>query len=724
MDIWVSHYLWHRLARLVLFFFVTVAVSVIIYTIFAPLDIAQAFATIWDAANGSFGNVSKVEFAKSLAWLIGGSALGLAVSFGLFHALMLPLAIGQARKRVERAANLSEFAEQYDSICQELEKHPILGHAWYEFDKAIIQPERPGEPIRNTVRPQAFINIGVARERLFGLKMMPSIPGYFVGLGLLLTFIGLVIALSNAVHGMDVARQSAGGGAPAMQDALGTLLQAASFKFATSIAGLGSSLALSLIFRIYAIVIEGSFNAFCEAVEKRLRYRAPQSIAEEMNKTLAEQRDQLKEINSADFFTRMGQAMSSPMQSALHGAFEPLATQIDGAISQLKNTSQTGVEELLRKFSDSVQGGAGAELRELGISLKSMQVGMADAQRGISGSGADFARHMTTAAENMNRMVVEAGQSLGQSATANHAVLQDVVSALRETFERASARVDEELGRSASGAASRVEEAMGRVLQRLEEQVGGFQAGLASFQSGVANHLDETRSKATAAHEAAIDFVGRISTEAAGALKAGLADALDKISAEVGRFTHAMNSAELSLAAQAEAVGMAAGQSRLAADAFGKTAQDVRLAAAPLTVSSDRMAMASAHMSEAMAGSVVALQDSQKEARALTVTIKEQTGKLTEVWGAYKERFEKVDDDLGQAFSKLGEETRRQMESVSDFVLKVDEGFQKAISALAGPLSNISESTEELSETVNGLNAVMTSAAQEFHAVRRIQAAE
>lgn len=46
----------------------------------------------------------------------------------------------------------------------------------------------------NTVRPHTFFNPGVARERLGGLQMMNAVPGYFVGLGLLLTFIGLVFA--------------------------------------------------------------------------------------------------------------------------------------------------------------------------------------------------------------------------------------------------------------------------------------------------------------------------------------------------------------------------------------------------------------------------------------------------------------------------------------------------------------------------------------------------
>jgi hypothetical protein len=109
-------------------------------------------------------------------------------------------------------------------------------------------------------------NLADARGELFGLKMMGSIPGYFVGLGLLLTFIGLVLALNKA------AGSTAAGSAEAMTDSLNELLAAATFKFSTSIAGLGASLALALIFRTYQIWIEGAFAGFSRALERRMLF--------------------------------------------------------------------------------------------------------------------------------------------------------------------------------------------------------------------------------------------------------------------------------------------------------------------------------------------------------------------------------------------------------------------------------------------------------------------
>jgi hypothetical protein len=66
------------------------------------------------------------------------------------------------------------------------------------------------------------------------------------------------------------AGSTAAGSAEAMTESLNELLAAATFKFSTSIAGLGASLALALIFRTYQIWIEGAFDGFSRALGRRM----------------------------------------------------------------------------------------------------------------------------------------------------------------------------------------------------------------------------------------------------------------------------------------------------------------------------------------------------------------------------------------------------------------------------------------------------------------------
>ena len=128
-----------------------------------------------------------------------------------------------------------------------------------------------------------------------------------------------------------------------MKTALENLLQAASFKFSTSIAGLGASIVLSFAFRFYTINIESALSRFCDTLETKMTYLAPQSVAVKMSESLAAQLDQIKEINGDKFFARLGDKVAPAIDTAMTKAVTPLAEQIGTAVSELRQNSQTGI---------------------------------------------------------------------------------------------------------------------------------------------------------------------------------------------------------------------------------------------------------------------------------------------------------------------------------------------------------------------------------------------
>jgi hypothetical protein len=707
MGFFASPFLWNGIVRVAVFWAVLLSVIWGLEQLWPWLDAALIQDTLREAAAGNLAKVSTQEFAFALAAGLSACAISLAVAFLVLHALLVPLSLWSVRKQIERPKNMVAFAATYPDTYKALTRHPLIGHAWREFDETLVPPKDEGGVYRNTVRPQVFINMNAARERLVGLKLLGSIPGYFVGVGLLLTFIGLVLALNKAAVAVNSAD------ANGMQMATRELLQVATFKFATSIAGLGASIALSFFFKLYTVWIESSLDKFCHAVEGRLRYTAPQSIAVEMNETMAGQLTELKQINSADFFARMGENISPQIQAAFATAIAPVTASIDQAVGRLADNSQSGISDLVTKFTESVQGGAGAELRELAGTLQAMQGALLEAQRGIHGSGEDFGRRMSEAAENLNRLVSEAGDRLGASSEQSRAAFVDVVAALRETMEQANRKIDEDLGRAAAGASSRVEEAMGRVLERLEGQVSAFSSGLGGFQQGMARQLDETRERVAAAQVSAAEAVGQASTQAAQALREGLAEALRAIRDEVERFATAMRSTETSLAAQGNAVREATTQSRAAADAFSKTAQDVRVASAPLVQSGERIAGATDKMADALTRSVAALDAGQASSRALAEALTHHNDQLATTWANYAERFENVDKSLAEALKSLAAAAQNQGQILSERVSQIDEGFAAAIDKLNPFLADLNDNAAALGEEVERLRITLLPQAAE-----------
>jgi hypothetical protein len=137
-----------------------------------------------EAAKAEFGNVSRPEFAYALASAIVSAATGLAFAFLVLDVICLRLSLWLAGRPIARANSKQLFKEQFGSIRERLSSDPLIGHAWDEYSKTCILSARETEPISALVRPQALFNVGIARQRLFGLKLLPTIPGYFVGLGL------------------------------------------------------------------------------------------------------------------------------------------------------------------------------------------------------------------------------------------------------------------------------------------------------------------------------------------------------------------------------------------------------------------------------------------------------------------------------------------------------------------------------------------------------------
>lgn len=640
-------------------------------------------------------------FIYSLALLIFFSGAGLLVAFFVMHTLAVTVSLLRVRRLLSSRDSAVRFARDYEvEILPRLLRHRLIGAAWKEFDETLLKGKvEAGGPIQNTIRPQSFINYGLVREKLPGLKVIGSVSGYFVGVGLLLTFIGIVLALHEAAKG------ASSNDINVMKNAMFNLLSVASFKFATSIAGLFTSIVFALVSRFLIIGIEGALSKFCEVVEHQLLYTAPQSITAEMNEVGKEQRDQLKEINSDRYFSKLADAVGPLLEDAMSRAMTPVTANIASAVEQLKSTSQTGLADMTKDFAAALHGNAGAEMKGLQEALREIQVSLVETHKGLRGGGEDFSRRLSEAAENLNRLVGEAGTRLEWSAEQSRAGLADVVAAFKQTMDAANARVEVELGNAAAGASGKVEEAMGRVLERLESQVGSLMKGLGDFQTSTADGVEQTRAKFRETQDGIVASMASASSEAAEALKAGMADAFGRIASEIDRFQAAMGRGEIALSNQANAIGDATGQTRAVADAFAEAAQQVRVAASPLIQSADRMAQATGEMNAAVTRTVSSMEAANSASGILSQTLAGQIEGLTELWQGYRAQFDKVDQDLAKAIAALSDATTAQSERLAGFTRETDKNLGDAVSRLGKFVSDISESTTDLSDSVEKLVA-------------------
>jgi hypothetical protein len=320
---------------------------------------------------------------------------------------------------------------------------------------------------------------------------------------------------------------------------------------------------------------------------------------------------------------------------------------------------------------------------------------------------------MHETADSLNQLIVKAGSAIGESANTSSATLQQMMGAMQSLFDRAHGQIESDLAAAASGAAVRLEQAMGNVLGRLESQIVTLQSGLGGFQTGMGEQLTEIRRRSLEAQEVSLAMVDRAAAAAAAVLETGFADVIRDINGEVDRMVQSMRVAEGAMVAQAGAIQSAATQSKSVADAFGRTADLVRTASEPLVQSSQRIAGAGEQMAATIDRSVAALAESQLAAKRLADNLTGHIDRLTTVWTSYETRFGKVDDDLGAALAKLSEETRRQLEILATHTIAIDKGLALAVDKLSGHVAGIAEGAGDLSESVEILRTSLLQRAAE-----------
>jgi hypothetical protein len=127
-----------------------------------------------------------------------------------------------------------------------LRDKPLLYPVWIQYSNTLLRHADTKHDLRSTAPPADFFNCGTLGEVTRDFRFFQALPGYFIGLGLILTFLGLVAGLYFASKGIAAAA------ATDARQALIQLLNASTFKFLTSIAGIATSLVLSLT-AVYAM---------------------------------------------------------------------------------------------------------------------------------------------------------------------------------------------------------------------------------------------------------------------------------------------------------------------------------------------------------------------------------------------------------------------------------------------------------------------------------------
>lgn len=230
-------------------------------------------------------------------------------------------------------------------------KVAFLTHGWKRFQDYLITRKSP-EVVYYTVPLGQFLTL---EQVPLHVGWFGRLPPLFIGVGLLLTFVGLAAGLhfaTQSLEGQDLAT---------LQSALGSLLQAASVKFITSIAGLGLSLFLTVIHRMSLWFLRRRLASLCLVFENRLAPLTPERIGEDQTRQLEEQANQLKEFNGQLAFT-LGKSLEEALGNVLPGIMNQAMQPVVEGVAALN-------QDLGNNVADVVREGAGGQINNLAQTL-------------------------------------------------------------------------------------------------------------------------------------------------------------------------------------------------------------------------------------------------------------------------------------------------------------------------------------------------------------------
>jgi ABC-type transporter Mla subunit MlaD len=556
-----------------------------------------------------------------------------------------------------------EFARRFDEIDQRMmegegEVLP-LRRAWEEFRETIVDPT--AGVLQNAARPgYFFVNLS---DHHRGLNWFANI---FIAIGLLITFLGIIAALSS----LDF-----GDGAENMQVQINTLLNVAGAKFWASVGGIVASIVLRAFDYRFSKSINSGLSMLCDKLEHGMIYLPPQRIAADQLKQLQEQTPALR-------------TFSEQMAAALDGALE---RQMAPMIMHLGSIQQ-GV--------DKISGGGGEAIREaITSSAGAEMASLADAIGAMSASMTAMSERIEKQTGEADRQIEEAVRRFGQASEEMRSAFED----LNRNFGVVADRMRDESERASELARQRMSELLGNLGVTLEE----MKAGLAS----AATQMGEASAKAAynaarigqeAVEKSFSEFVERFN-QAGAPLVISMKDAGSAISSSADR----LSDAQSIIGDHAKAIEQVASKSNDLAAAFGTVAKDVESAVTPVRQSAASIAEAVKSMEMVFSKNAQSSESARDEARQLAAALQDTAKTASSAWAEYRARFEEVDKALGSAIEKIADAASNHAMNLNERVGQIDKALGDGVAQLAGalePLMSLRDTVEELADVLKSQN--------------------
>ena len=540
----------------------------------------------------------------------------------------------------------------------------VLSEPWSEFEETLLVDTSNATvgAIFNTRQAEEYFSEEALIAPRVNTRFYSALPGILTSIGLLLTFIAILIGLSHI-------KPDASGKLTGVED----LVYSLSGKFISSICALLLATLFTFLDKRLTKSLHRSYQSFISTLNRRFARMPSEHLLRDIRHDIGQQ---------SRAFLQFGTDLSGHLKESFREGMDPLVQRVAAALEELAKQKQESLTESLSsvigEFKSSLMGSTNNEFKLLADSIgktatllqemnQNNQVTQQRTAEMISNFDELLSKQSNSGQEQLTRLV----QTMESIMDKLRTQAEQSSSALDTSVESLLTKLTETTTTQMTEQARRTEE-MSISLRGLIEQVKESSvASSSSIQSTVTSVLDQTSSWSSQTSEKVIQILDQQSRNAQ-----TIEGAKEALEVSLSTFKSAVEQAGTSLRSMENG-------SRGIQDGITTLNSSINGASRIQQTTSDISAL------------------TEKNLRQLTTVVDHQSGVLQQ----YERTFTELDKSIGQLLglisSNLENYSARVKSSLEEHLSQFDNTLGNATAKLGTTVQQLSESLEEIIELAN-----------------------
>ena len=291
--------------------------------------------------------------------------------------------------------NYESLSEDHHNVTEEFyEKHPdshIL-NIWKEFEESLVIRE---DYIENTLDADHFFNENTLGPSLFSRDSFKGIANLLVGIGVLFTFIGLVVGLS----GLDISSDNV----EVLKQGIASVVNGAMVSFISSIFGICFSVLFSGVYLNHKTKLREKIWNLQNDIDFKYPRTNPEKSLAEMREYARETENHLGALSETlgdrlqTVVREMGSEIRQGIETSLSSTIGPYMEKI---ADKAMNSSETAFDKIVDEF-----------LAKVGKAGEAQQKLILDTNKTLQSSLIDFRNEFTGNVEGLKEVIENLNKS-------------------------------------------------------------------------------------------------------------------------------------------------------------------------------------------------------------------------------------------------------------------------------------------------------------------------